>query len=151
MKKIYSDENNPYADEDDGDEFEGYTVTDEEGAEISRGEDEKKKKKKENWDDGETVEASPIPKDEQVAIIDNAKISGLDAGAVLQLVIKDENSAAIYIDEKKKAGDLKPAFVKKLLETRKDLWAAVTLHSTSAPVMIKIKFYERKHKNSVKI
>ena len=149
MKRHY-DENNPFdADEEDEDEYAGYVITDESGREVER---EDKKKKKKSYDDGkdEPVEASPIPKDEQTVMIDNASVAGLSEGDALALKITGGESASVYAG-KEKAGDLKPAFVKKLLESRKEWYAQCFLFSASAPVMVKIKFFQSPTDGAVKI
>ncbi|MCL2798086.1 MAG: hypothetical protein FWD58_08560 [Firmicutes bacterium] len=150
MRKHYNDENNPYndADEDDEDEFAGYAITDEDGREVER----EDKKKKKSYDDTpeEPVEASPIPKDEQTVMIDNARVASLGKGDALTLKITGAESAEVH-GGSEKAGDLKPAYVKKLLETREGWYARCFLHSASFPVMVKIKFFERPHKGAVKV
>ena len=147
MKRHY-DENNPYADDDGEDEFEGFTVTDDEGVAVEHTKN-KKKKKEESYDDGETVEASAIPENEQTAMFDNAKISGLGLGAPLILHIKSDAAAFLYSGAKK-AGVLKPAFTQKLLTERKGRYAECFLYSADPP-MVKIKFYVRPRKNTVKV
>jgi len=149
MRRHY-DENNSFEadDEADDDEFAGFAITDDTGKEFLR-EDGKKKKSYDDGDD-EPVEASPIPENEQTVLIDNAKVSELAEGGALTLVIGGEESAALYAGDEK-AGDLKPAFVKKLLENRKGWYARCFLFSVSAPVMVKIKFFEKFHKGSTKI
>ncbi len=146
---IYDDENDLYNDGDDGDEYEGFSVTDATGAEMDVSRPEKKKRKKESWDDGETVEASPIPENEQTVMIDEPNVAELSPGAPLTLVVSGE-TVSVFSGETK-AGSLKPAFVKKLSETRKGLHAECTLFSVSAPVMVKLKFYSRARKNTLKI
>ena len=151
MRKHY-DENNPNEEAgevDDEDEFAGYAITDDAGREVER-EDKKKKKitYAEKYD--EPVEASPIPKDEQTVMIDNARLAGLSEGDALSLHITGCESAEV-LGAGGKAGDLKPAYVKKLLESRGGWYAQCFLHSASAPVMVKIKFFEKPESGAVKI
>ena len=149
MKKRYDDELNPYGDEeDDGDEFAGYAITDDTGREVER----EDKRKKRSYDEpaDEPVEASPIPKDEQTVMVDNARVSGMGEGDALTLIITGEESAELHA-ESEKVGSLKPAYVKKLLETRSGWYAQCFIFSASAPVMVKIKFFERHRKGAVKI
>ena len=148
MKRHYDENNADNTDHDeDEDEFSGYAITDDTGTEILR---EMKKKKKNVYEDDEVVEASVIPENEQTVMIDNPKLSGIKVGDMLTLVIKNEEAAFVY-NEKKKVGELKPAFVKKLFESRKDWHAQCFLYSDSFPIMVKIKFSERARKNSIKI
>jgi hypothetical protein len=125
--------------EEDADEYEGYSLVDENGDEINGRKS--KKKKKESYDDGETVEASPIPLNEQLVIVDNPNISGLDTGARLTLRITDDKTGGVYHGEIK-AGDFKSAFIDRLLWNREGSYCECILHSAAAPVMVKLIFYE---------
>ncbi|MCL2061486.1 MAG: hypothetical protein FWH03_02560 [Firmicutes bacterium] len=146
--KRFNDENN-LDDDIDGDEFEGFSLIDESGAEIYSP-PKKKKEKTESYDDGEIVEASAIPQDEQVVILDNASAEDLSAGVPLTMQIELPDTIELFADGKK-AGELKPAFVQKLLSSRKGFWVQAFVHSVQPPVMVKLKFYQRSRKGAIKI
>ena len=155
MKNIY-DKNNEHIDAQDADnenEFEGYGVVEVDNN-FNENEVEspntKAKKEEENFDDGETVEASEIPQNEQTVLIDNPKVTGVAVGALLHLQIKSQNSISV-LDGSKKVGELKPAYSEKLFNTRAGQHTECSLHSKDSLVMIKIKFYARARKNTVKL
>jgi hypothetical protein len=145
---IFDDENER-DDGDDGDEYEGFAVTDDTGAEMDVERKKTKREKAAVWDDGETVEASPIPKNEQTVLLDKPSVADLADGTALTLCI-DGETAAVYF-KKEKAGELKPAFVKKLLEERAGFFARCVLVSASAPVMVKLFFSTEPGEGTVKI
>ena len=149
MKKDYDENNRPDDDDSDEDEFAGYSITDDEGQEVER---EGKKKKKISYDDAsdEPVEASPIPENEQTVLIDNAHIFGLSEGDMLSLHITGEESASVFLGAEK-VGDLKSAFVKKLLVDRRGWHVRCFFHSAAVPVMVRLVYYRTQVKNAVRI
>ena len=152
------DENNQFMDEDYENkpeiyESEGYSVVDAEEVHIDRTElkeTSKEKTKEENYDDGETVEASVIPEDEQTVLIDKPKVSGLSIGDSLALKIESEKSIFVQSGDKK-VGELKPAYCQKLFTARKGQYVLCSLHSGAPLVMVKLRFFNKPGKNRVKI
>ncbi|MCL2848373.1 MAG: hypothetical protein FWE13_06510 [Firmicutes bacterium] len=153
------DENNQLIDEDYENkteiyESEGYSVVDAEEVHIDRTElketVKEKEKKEENYDDGETVEASVIPEDEQTVLIDKPKVSGLSVGDSLTLKIESEKSILVQNGDKK-VGELKPAYCQKLFATRKGQYMLASFHASTPLVMVKLKFFARPGKNRIKI
>jgi len=157
-KDIRYDENNPYADEDkkareeEQEQFNGYLMVDEEGIEEETTDKPKKEKKvEESYDDGEMAPASVIPENEQVVMVDNAKVNKLAEGSKLKLVIsKDKKSAAVFFEDSK-VGELKPAFVQKMCIEKQGKFAECLLNSKQPPVMIKIRYFASKGKGRTSI
>ena len=159
MKNIYDENNQPYGEEEScpcsKEQFEGYSVVDAEEVDVDRTvEVEKSEKPKpkieENYDDGESLEGSDIPQNEQTVIIDSPKISGLSIGDALEISIVSEKEIKLTVDGKK-VGTLKPAYVEKLLATRKNQYVECFLHAGAPLVMVKLSFYSKARKGSVKI
>jgi|GEM_PF-2048872 len=157
MSHIYDENNLEHdTDQETNNEFDGFSVLDmNDGEEVlqfkeTSVEAQPKKLKEENYDDGETVEASAIPDNEQTVMIDNANLSGLRLGDSVTLKIINATSIAVYAGEKK-VGDFKPAFCQKLLETRVDTYVECSVYATAPFAMIKLKFFAHSCKNTVKI
>jgi len=148
------DENNLYIDEDENkpEEYEGYSVVsaDEVHIDHTAEKEVKKNKKEESYDDGETVEASAIPEDEQTVMIDKPKVAGISVCDILQLSVVSESNISIYNGDKK-IGELKPLYCQKLFATRKGQFVTCTFHSSEPLVMVKLKFFTKAAKGRVKI
>jgi len=155
MKNIYDENNHELDDDAQGEnEFDGYSVmhVDDDGNEtdVTGGDDLGNKPKSKNDAQEEVPEASTIPENEQTVMIDNASIAKVAVGTLLELKIKNANSMSVY-DGTKKVGDLKAAFSQKLLETRKGQHVECFLHSKDSLVLIKLKYYVRARKNTIKL
>lgn len=121
--------------DEDGDEFAGYTVIDE-NEEYRR----KIASRFQAEPEIETI-ATPIPQNEQTVLVDNAHFFALNLGAPLKLTVNENNaeySAAVFANSEKVA-DLKPAYVKKLLAERGGTFASAFVHDKT-PAMIKLVF-----------
>jgi len=153
MKNFYDENNSIDDDENEAqDEYAGYAVLDmnDGGKEVSLENKEKQKKPPEFKDCGSVPEASEIPLNEQTVMLDKAKVASLDIGALFFISIKNANTIAILSDGKK-IGELKSAFSQKLLVDRKGQHAECYLHAKTPFAMVKLKFFARKRKNTVKV
>ena len=149
------DENNLNLDDelDNTNEFEGYSVVDAEDVNADRTIETSSKvaaKKEENYDDGQTAEASPLKTDIQSVIIDKPKVAGLTKGDVLTLDIKSAKSISVLSGDKK-IGELKPAYIAKLLDIRKNQYAQCFFLESHPLAMIELRFSTRPKKGAVKI
>ncbi len=133
-----------YEDEDE-DEFGGYSIVDASGADIS----EIKKIYKKAVEEDEPTIATPIPENEQTVIIENVSFILPKTGR--QLSLKLSAAQGEVWDKKIKVGELKAAFVKKLYETRAGQFARVFMHSDVAPVMVRLVFTDKPEDGAVEI
>lgn len=135
----YYEDDNTLLEDDGGEseEFSGYTVYDDD--EIYR----RKILAAAVLQEEEETIASPIPQNEQKVIVDNAIFFGLTEGTDLDLVL---SATGGYVEfNGKKVGDLKPAFVAKLKETRDKSYVKTSLYTIDPP-MVKLEFNESKTK-----
>ncbi len=93
--------------------------------------------------------ASEIPKNEQSVIFDNASLAGIAIGSPLSLVIED-GVGTLYF-KKRKVGNLKPAFVAKLLFERVGQYALITLQSNTVPHLVNIRYSSGQVEHSIQI
>lgn len=122
---------NIMVDDSDDDEFEGFTIIDENEA-YRR----KLMAAAAEEAEPETI-ATPVPENEQTVLVDNAKFALLQKGQPLSLVLSGD-SGSVYNGETK-AADLKPAYVKKLTAERGGQYVYVTLHEKNPP-MVRLQF-----------
>ncbi len=123
--RIYDEEN--LVNDEDEDEMAGYTVEDANSVfniAVSDSEEE------------ETI-ATPIPQNEQTVILSEPSVGTLRDGAPLKL--KFDGEACDVYSGSKKAGSLKPAYVKKLKSERGGQKAEV-FYKKDIPPMIRIVF-----------
>lgn len=124
MKRL-SDDDTPI-DEDDGDEFAGFTVDEGRSIFYSRVAPE----------DEETI-ATPIPQNEQTVILCDPKVAGVKDGDELDLKFDGDN-CTVYFNSRA-IGTLKPAYIRKLRAERGGQKARVYFKKTTPP-MVRITF-----------
>lgn len=124
MKRL-SDDDTPL-DEDDGDEFAGYSV--EEGHSIFYSHV--------AAEEEETI-ATPIPQNEQTVILCDPKVAGVKDGDELNLKFDGDN-CTVYFGARA-VGTLKPAYIRKLKAERGGQKANVYFKKTTPP-MVRLTF-----------